>query len=79
MTDFNYDLQELQTAMNSPRIKIPPEALQDDNSFNEWIKSTDSCIFDKKRMEKALSTEVIQLPTGLTRKDKIKFLSLITI
>lgn len=42
MTDFNYNLQELQIAMNSPRIKIPLYALKDDDSFDEWIKS--SCI-----------------------------------
>jgi hypothetical protein len=30
--------------------------------------------FDKKRMEKALSSEVIQLPNGLTREQKRRFL-----
>jgi hypothetical protein len=30
--------------------------------------------FDKKRMAKALSTEMIELPSGLTREEKRKFL-----
>ena len=37
MDDFNFDLERMKKAVESERIPIPPEALESDEAFNNWL------------------------------------------
>lgn len=34
---FTYDLEQMKTALQSPRIKLPASALLTEEAFNEWL------------------------------------------
>lgn len=36
--DFNFDLERMKQAVESPRAEIPKEAMQDLDSFDAWMK-----------------------------------------
>ncbi len=36
-TDFTYDLEAMNKALNSPRRKVPKSALESDESFDKWL------------------------------------------
>jgi hypothetical protein len=38
-TPFNFDLERMKEAMESPRIKIPDYAIATDDAFEEWINN----------------------------------------
>lgn len=37
MDDFNFDLERMKKAVEAKRIPIPPDALESDQAFENWI------------------------------------------
>jgi hypothetical protein len=38
MTDFNYDLESMKLAVESPTVKIPKKVLDSFEEFDEWLQ-----------------------------------------
>jgi len=41
MTDFNYDLDAMKIAVESPTVKIPKAVLDSFEEFDEWLQQDD--------------------------------------
>jgi hypothetical protein len=41
MTDFNYDLDAMKLAVESPIIKVPKQVLDSFEEFDEWLHQED--------------------------------------